>query len=85
MADCRSGDRAGDWARYLPLSYALVLPDMRESLGWSYSTAGFVNTINAAGYLIGALGANAMVRRVGLFNTIRISAGACVFSLVGPR
>jgi predicted MFS family arabinose efflux permease len=32
--------------------------------------------------LIGALGANAMVRRVGLFNTIRISAGACVFSLV---
>ena len=32
-------------------AYALVLPDMRDSLGWSYSAAGFLNTINAAGYL----------------------------------
>ena len=63
-------------------AYALVLPDMRESLGWSYSTAGFMNTINAAGYLIGALGANAVIRRAGLFNTIRMSAAACVLSLV---
>ena len=31
-------------------AYALVLPDMLESLGWSYSIAGFMNTINAAGY-----------------------------------
>ena len=36
-------------------AYALVLPDMRETLGWSYSAAGFMNTINAAGYLVGAL------------------------------
>ena len=36
-------------------AYALVLPDMRDSLGWSYSAAGFMNTINAAGYLAGAL------------------------------
>jgi len=26
---------------------------MRDSLGWSYSAAGFMNTINAAGYLVG--------------------------------
>src|ERR1035438_4547462 len=32
-------------------AYSLVLPDMRDSLGWSYSAAGFMNTINAAGYL----------------------------------
>ena len=37
--------------------YTLVLPDMRDTLGWSYSTAGFMNTINAIGYLAGALGA----------------------------
>ena len=36
-------------------AYALVLPDMREDLGWSYSAAGFMNTINAVGYLVGAL------------------------------
>jgi predicted MFS family arabinose efflux permease len=32
-------------------AYALILPDMRDSLGWSYSMAGLMNTINAAGYL----------------------------------
>src|ERR1035438_10748067 len=31
-------------------AYALVLPDMRDALGWSYSAAGFMNTVNAAGY-----------------------------------
>src|SRR5215813_4379544 len=62
-------------------AYALVLPDMRDSLGWSYSLAGFMNTINAAGYLAGALGANAMIRRFGMFSIIRISAACCVLSL----
>ena len=28
---------------------------MRDSLQWSYSAAGFMNTINAVGYLAGAL------------------------------
>src|SRR5262245_31592536 len=55
---------------------------MRESLGWSYSMAGFMNTINAAGYLAGALGASVMIRRFGMFNIIRMSAAACVLSLV---
>lgn len=36
-------------------SYALLLPPMRADLGWSYVTAGAMNTVNAAGYLIGAL------------------------------
>ncbi|MGN1288803.1 MAG: YbfB/YjiJ family MFS transporter, partial [Bradyrhizobium sp.] len=30
-------------------AYSLVLPDMRDQLAWSYSAAGFMNTINAAG------------------------------------
>jgi len=63
-------------------AYSLVLPDMRDSLGWSYSTAGFMNTINAAGYLVGALGASAFIRRCGLFNSVWIGAAACVVSLV---
>ena len=36
-------------------AYALLLPAMRADLGWSYFTAGAMNTVNAAGYLIGAL------------------------------
>jgi predicted MFS family arabinose efflux permease len=36
-------------------SYALLLPAMRAELGWSYFTAGAMNTANAAGYLAGAL------------------------------
>jgi predicted MFS family arabinose efflux permease len=36
-------------------SYALILPPMRGDLGWSYITAGAMNTVNAAGYLVGAL------------------------------
>lgn len=36
-------------------SYALLLQPMRDDLGWSYLTAGAMNTVNAAGYLVGAL------------------------------
>jgi predicted MFS family arabinose efflux permease len=36
-------------------SYALLLPPMRADLGWSYFTAGAMNTANAAGYFLGAL------------------------------
>lgn len=61
--------------------YALVLPDMRDDLAWSYSAAGFMNTINAAGYLFGALGTAALTRRIGLFETVRIGVIACIVSL----
>ncbi len=36
-------------------SYGLLLPPMRADLGWSYATAGAMNTANAMGYFIGAL------------------------------
>jgi predicted MFS family arabinose efflux permease len=62
-------------------AYSLVLPDMRDSLGWSYSTAGFMNTVNAAGYMIGALGAAAVVRRTGLFRATWLGTLACIVSL----
>ena len=46
-------------------SYALLLPSMRADLGWSYFVAGAMNTVNAAGYLVGALVAAGAVRRLG--------------------
>jgi len=46
-------------------SYALLLPPMRADLGWSYLTAGAMNTVNAAGYLAGALLMPMALRRFG--------------------
>ena len=62
-------------------AYSLVLPDMRDALVWSYSAAGFMNTINAAGYLVGALLASRMIRRFGLAASVRWGTLACVVSL----
>jgi predicted MFS family arabinose efflux permease len=62
-------------------AYALVLPDMRDSLQWSYSAAGFMNTINAVGYLAGALLASRMIRRFGLPGTVRLGTLAAIASL----
>ncbi|WGD52528.1 YbfB/YjiJ family MFS transporter [Bradyrhizobium sp. CB1650] len=62
-------------------AYALVLPDMRDSLSWSYSAAGFMNTINAVGYLAGALMASRLIQRVGWSVAIRGGTVACVAAL----
>ena len=44
-------------------AYGLLLPAMREDLAWSYTLAGAMNTVNAAGYLLGALLAPWALRR----------------------
>ena len=62
-------------------AYSLVLPDMRDTLGWSYSAAGFMNTINAAGYLVGALVASGLIRRFGLSAAVRRGTMAALVSL----
>jgi predicted MFS family arabinose efflux permease len=62
-------------------AYSLVLPDMRDSLDWSYSAAGFMNTINAAGYLVGALLTSRVIQRFGLATSVRWATLACVVSL----
>jgi predicted MFS family arabinose efflux permease len=62
-------------------AYSLLLPDMRASLGWTYAAAGFMNTINAAGYLIGASVAAAVMRRVGQHVAIVHGSLACVLAL----
>jgi predicted MFS family arabinose efflux permease len=47
-------------------SYALLLPPMRDDLGWSYLLAGSMNTANAFGYFAGALGTPMLMRRFGI-------------------
>ncbi|MDH3318060.1 MAG: YbfB/YjiJ family MFS transporter [Betaproteobacteria bacterium] len=46
-------------------AYALILPAMRSDLQWNYSQAGSINTVNALGYLFGALLTRALVARLG--------------------
>ena len=46
-------------------AYGLLLPVMREDLGWTYTLAGAMNTANAFGYLIGALATPRLIRRYG--------------------
>ena len=70
-------------------SYALILPAMRADLGWSFFTAGAMNTVNAAGYLVGALlapswlarfGARAVLIAGGLGATLMLAAHGLVLS-----
>ncbi|MFT5644469.1 MAG: putative MFS family arabinose efflux permease [Janthinobacterium sp.] len=46
-------------------SYALLLPTMRDDLGWTYLLAGAMNTGNAFGYFLGALTSPLLMRRFG--------------------
>jgi len=46
-------------------AYGLVLPAMRADLDWSYVEAGWLNTANAIGYLIGALLSLALISSIG--------------------
>jgi predicted MFS family arabinose efflux permease len=62
-------------------AYSLLLPDMRTSLRWTYAAAGFMNTVNAAGYLIGASIAAPVMRRVGQHGAIVHGSLACVLAL----
>lgn len=56
-------------------AYALLLPPMRADLGWSYFTAGAMNTANAVGYLLGALMTPRLLRSWG---ARRLMLRACV-------
>jgi predicted MFS family arabinose efflux permease len=62
-------------------AYSLLLPDMRASLGWTYAAAGFMNTVNAAGYLVGAIIAAVAMRRIGQYGAMVHGSLACVLAL----
>lgn len=61
--------------------YALLLPSMRESLGWSYFEAGTLNTANALGYVVGALVAARAGRQFGAPRALVGSLAAVVLSV----
>lgn len=65
-------------------AFALILPAMRSDLSWSYTQAGWVNTTNAIGYLLGAFVTLRAIDRAGartLLNTgMVMSALALVLS-----
>ena len=44
-------------------AYGLLLPTMRADLGWSFTLAGAMNTLNALGYLLGALATPWLLKR----------------------
>lgn len=45
-------------------AYGLLLPPMRDDLGWTYTLAGAMNTLNAVGYLLGALSTPVLLKRL---------------------
>lgn len=81
-ASADSRGRAGSWAGlgdtlllalaplvalgFTRFAYALLLPGMQQSLGWTLAQAGALNAANAVGYLAGALAAPWLARRWGL-------------------
>ena len=62
-------------------SYALLLPPMRADLGWSYFTAGAMNTVNAAGYLLGALALPRLLRHLDA-RAVMVAGGAAAALLL---
>ena len=64
-------------------AYALLLPSMRADLGWSYLIAGAMNTVNAAGYLAGALLAPVCLRRADARSVFIGGSAATAAALLG--
>ena len=51
--------------------YALVLPSMKRDLGLNFTEAGWLNTANAVGYLLGAIAAKTLISRYGASTMFR--------------
>ena len=60
-------------------AYGLMLPAMRQDLSWTYTEAGWINTANATGYLIGAVLA---LRFVGTIGPRRLFIGGMVLTTI---
>lgn len=64
-------------------AYALVLPAMRDDLGWSWADAGAMGTANAIGYLIGAIVAASLAGRFGAKRVFSVSLAASAVAIAG--
>jgi predicted MFS family arabinose efflux permease len=45
-------------------AYGLILPAMKSEMGWTYAQAGWLNTANALGYIVGAVLTMLLIRRI---------------------
>lgn len=64
-------------------AYGLILPAMKAELHWTYAQAGWLNTANAIGYIIGAVITMVMISRMNpsyLFNFGLVSTALCLFA-----
>lgn len=68
------------WARF---AYGLLLPSMQHALGWSYTTAGSLTTASTSGYLVGALLASTIARRLDLQRTVLVGIALTAVCLLG--
>ena len=60
-------------------SYGLLLPAMRSDLGWSYTLAGAMNTVNALGYLLGAWSMPRLLKRFDAVQIMLFGSAAASF------
>lgn len=66
-------------------AYALLLSPMREHFGWDYTAAGSLNTVNAIGYLVGALATPWLSKRFSVNSLVLFGAwGMCVLMVSSP-
>lgn len=61
-------------------AYGLILPAMRETLGWSYTQAGWLNTANSLGYVAGSILTLVLIRHI---SASRLFAIGTVATAVG--
>lgn len=64
-------------------AYGLILPAMKEDLGWNYVQSGWLNTANALGYVAGSLITMALIHRVAasrLFGFGALATAICLLA-----
>ncbi|MBK8757011.1 MAG: YbfB/YjiJ family MFS transporter [Actinomycetales bacterium] len=62
-------------------AFGMVLPSMRDGLGFSYGDAGWIGTCNFLGYLAGASRAGAVAKRLGPRSTVTVGLALVALSL----
>ena len=63
-------------------AYGLLLPAMKSELGWNYTQAGWLNTANAAGYVVGAVLTMALMARAGPARLFLFGLGTTTVALL---
>ncbi|MHB1007252.1 MAG: MFS transporter [Chloroflexota bacterium] len=58
---------------FLRFGYAMILPNMRDAMGLTYTQTGMLATANYVGYTLGALGIGPLVTRFGSRRTIAVA------------